>query len=164
MLYLSDYFRESAFRRVAIRRGLFFGAVAGFFAQNIAYGVLIGAGVALLVSILLPLIAYRRDLPYTRIKREMDPPFLIDVRVRFSVKSGTVGGYFLLKENSMIFLSLERGDFRLELGRGDVQSVVRDDALTVSIYLNNKQFVRLISGACETVCDVLTEEGWNVTA
>ena len=61
----------------------------------------------------------------------------------------------------MIFLSLERGDHRLELSRNDVRSVVLSENMTISVYLNEKQFVRVISGACEELYEVLREHGWT---
>ena len=98
-----------------------------------------------------------------RIKETLGTSFLLDERVRFTVQGGTVGGFFLLTDDRMIFLSLERGEHRLELTRGEVCSIIPEEHMTVRIYLNNTQFIRIISGVSEEICDVLQQNGWTVS-
>lgn len=159
----SDYFFETGVRIRAVMSGLMTGSMIGLLLGNWQYGVLTGAIVTLLYSLILPVILYRADLPYLRLKDKLQKPFLIDARVRFTVKDGSVGGFFVLTDRAMIFLSLERGDHRLELSKTDVKSVIRNDDMTISIFLNNTQFVRVMSATTEEIFQVLRENGWSVS-
>lgn len=159
----SDYYFAPGVRIRAILFGVLSGAIV-WFLFGWQFGVLAGAVGALLHSFLLPLVLYREDLPYIRLKDTLPKPFLIDTRVRFTVKDGTVGGFFVLTEKSMIFLSLERGNHRLELSRQDVRSVKCNEDFTISIFLNDKQFVRVMSATTEEILEILRENGWSVSA
>ena len=155
-----DYFHARGIRTTS----LFFGGVSGLMTgivTNWQYGVLCGAIVALLSSFILPWRLYLADKPYARIKEKMGVRFLFDERVRFTVRGGTVGGYFILTDNSLVFLSLERGEHRLELSREDVQKIDLGENMTISIFLNDKQFIRVVSGDCEEMYEVLRENGWT---
>ena len=147
---------------MSITYGLMLGIPAGFL-FDWKIGVLVGAVVALICSVLLPVIAYLQDRPYIKIKKTLAQPLLLDERVRFTVKDGTVGGFMVLTEKTMIFLSLERGNHRLELAREDVRYISCEEGVTISIFLNEKQFVRVISGVCGEICEILRENGWSVT-
>ena len=156
-----DYYLSSGVRVIS----LFFGAVAGLLVglfTDWKIGTLAGAGVTILSSVVLPIVLYCEDRPYAKIKETIKASFLIDERVRFTVKDGTVGGYFLLTDDSMIFLSLEKGDHRLELSRDEVTSVILGDNMTMSIFLNNRQYIRVISGVCEEMYGILREHDWRV--
>ncbi len=158
----SDYFHARGVRSSS----LFYGSVIGILISIFSswqYGLLAGAVSALILSFLLPFLLYRQDLPYARIKKNMGVSFLIDERVYFTVQGGMVGGFFLLTQSSMVFLSLEKGEHRLELTRKDVKSVILGDNMTISIFLNDKQFVRIISRNCEGICDILQQNGWTVS-
>lgn len=160
-LKLSDYFLLPGVRTLSI----LFGIIAGFAVWLFTiwqYAVLTGAGVALVASVALPISLYREDLPYARIKETIKQPFLFDERVRFTVRGGaTVGGFFVLTEKSMVFLSMEKGNHRLELNREDVKSVVWDhEHAALSIFLNNTQFIRVVAGNCEEMYGILRENGW----
>ena len=157
----SDYYLAGGVRKSSLLYGVILGAFAGFlFGWQI--GVLVGAGVALVCSFLIPIIAYLQDLPYEKIKQTFKRPFLIDERVFFTVKDGTVRGFFILTEESIVLLSLDGGDHRLELRREDVRYISCEEKLAVSVFLNEKQFVRVISGGCEEICEILRENGWTV--
>lgn len=156
----SDYFHARGVRTVSFVFGCFAGIPIALF-TNWQYGVLSGAIVALLASFILPWRLYRADLPYARVKETLEAPFLIDERVRFTVKGGTVGGFFILTKDSIVLLSLENGDHRLELSHDDVKSVTMGENMTISIFLNDKQFVRVISGGCREMYDILRENGWT---
>ena len=158
----SDYYLSGGARRMSITYGLMLGISAGFL-FDWKIGVLVGAVVALICSVLLPVIAYLQDRPYIKIKKTLAQPLLLDERVRFTVKDGTVGGFMVLTEKTMIFLSLERGNHRLELAREDVRYISCEEGVTISIFLNEKQFVRVISGVCGEICEILRENGWSVT-
>ncbi|MBQ9783913.1 MAG: hypothetical protein IJW29_00250 [Clostridia bacterium] len=162
MMKFSDYYLASGMRWSSLSSGVMFGIAAGLiFGWQI--GVLVGAVVALICSFVLPLSAYLRDRPYIRIKKTLTQPLLIDERVCFTVRDGTVNGFMVLTNDAMIFLSLERGDHRLELSREDVRYISCEEGVTVNVFLNEKQFVRVISGACEEICEILRENGWTVT-
>ncbi len=126
-------------------------------------GLLVGAIVTLLVSVVLPLVFYVKFLPYARMKKDLQQPFLFDEPVRFTVKHGTVGGFFILTEKSMIFLSLECATHTLELTRDKVKHVSARNEMALDIYLNNTQFVRVFSAFREELVEILRENGWNIT-
>ena len=154
-----DYYLSSGVRVIS----LFFGAVAGLLVglfTDWKIGTLAGAGVTILSSVVLPIVLYCEDRPYAKIKETIKASFLIDERVRFTVKDGTVGGYFLLTDDQLILLSLDKGEHRLELTRENVTSVILGDQITLNIFLNQKQYIRVISGVCHEMYDVLTREGW----
>ena len=159
---LSDYFLMPGVRRMAVIFGVFLG-VPAWLLFGWKLGVLTGAVVTLIASVLIPLRIYFADLPYAKIKQTIETPLLLDERVRFTVRDGTIGGFLLLTEKSMIFLSLERGDHRLELSRDEVCSVIRDEDMTIRIFLNNTKFIRVFSGGCEQICDILRDHGWRVS-
>ena len=99
----SDYYLAPASRTVSIFLGLLGGTTVGLF-TGWQYGVLFGCAIAILASVIVPWRIYRAEKPYLRIKETLRGPFLIDRRVRFSIKGGSVGGYFILTNESMIFL------------------------------------------------------------
>ena len=157
----SDYYLSSGSRTLSIFVGLVAALPVGIF-MGWQVGVLVGCAVVILTSFIVPFVLFLKDRPYAAIKKTFKQPFLFDERVRFTAQGGsTVGGFFLLTEQSMIFLSLEHGDNRLELSRADVRSVILNENLTISVYLNEKQFVRVISGACEELYEILREHGWT---
>ncbi len=160
---LSDYFFSSGKRSSSLRLGIPVGIAAWLILRDWRYGLLFGAGATLLFSLILPLIAYRADLPYNRIKETLAQPFLFDERVRFTVQNGTVGGYFILTEQSMVLLSMERGTHQLELKREDIQSVALGENLCLNIFLPDNKFIRVISGVCYEMLEILRENGWNVS-
>ena len=157
----SDYFHAPGVRFLAFLFGIFMGLPAFFF-MGWKIGVLVCASVTVVASVILPIRLYRADLPYNRVKSTIAESFLFDQRVRFTIRNGTVGGRFLLTQKSMIFLSFEQGEHRLELSRDDVKSVEMGENMTISIFLNDKQFVRVISGDCEAIYDILRDNQWAV--
>ena len=160
-LHFSDYFSAPGGRILSVLLGLIAGGVVGlFFGWQI--GVLAGAGTTLLISILLPIMLYRADVPYARIKATIKSKFLFDERVRFTVRGGrTVGGFFILTDKTMIFLSLEEGDHRVELTREQVKSIVlEENEYSIKIFLSNKQFIRVMSGVCYEMYGILRENNW----
>ena len=160
-LHFSDYFGAPGGRLLAVIFGVIAGgALALFFGWQI--GVLAGAVTTLLVSIILPILLYRADVPYARIKETIKSKFLFDERVRFTVRGGrTVGGFFILTDKAMIFLSLEGGDHRLEISREEVKSIVlEENELSIKIFLSNTQFIRVMSGVCYEMYGVLRENNW----
>ena len=122
-----------------------------------------GAIAVLLISLALPILFYFKFLPYKKMKQKIGGTFLLDVPVRFTVKKGTVGGFFILTERSMVFLSRECTTTSLELSHDDVKRVSMGQNMTINIYLNNTQFIRVFTGSGEEMLDVLRRQGWNVT-
>ena len=91
----------------------------------------------------------------------MEQPFIIDERVRFTIQNGSIGGYFLLTEKSLILLSLEKGKHRLELERSQIEKiVVGEEQISLRIYINKTQFIQVFSGACQEMYRILLENGW----
>ena len=154
-----DFYLSSGTRTMSTLIGTVAGLVTALFA-GWEIGVIVGASVVIVASVVIPILLYREEKPYTKAKEAIKQPFLIDERVRFTVKDGTVGGYFLLTDDQLILLSLDKGEHRLELTRENVTSVILGDQITLNIFLNQKQYIRVISGVCHEMYDVLTREGW----
>lgn len=158
---LGDFFRLPQVRILSVIFGFFCGFPLLFF-FDWKFAVLIGAVVTLLTSLILPIVLYREERAYRKIKNRLPQPFVLDERVRFTVKDGSIGGYLVLTDSSLILLSLEKGTHRLELKRSQIQKiVVGNEMTTISIYLNNTQFVQVFSTACEKMHRVLMENGWG---
>jgi len=158
-----DYYLAPASRVVSSVLGVLSGFGTGLF-LGWQYGVLCGCIVAALASVIVPWRVYREERPYNRIKETLKGPFLIDRRVRFSIKDGSVGGYFILTHERMIFLSMEQGEHRLEFSHNDVKCVVLGNDMTLRVYLNDKQFIRIVTNVIDEMGDVLRENGWSVRA
>ena len=61
----------------------------------------------------------------------------------------------------MVFLSLEKGEHRLELSRADVKSVIlAREQFSFRVFISNTQFIEVTSGACDEIYDVLRENHW----
>ena len=159
-----DFYLSSATRVLSVVSGLLIGIMMGFISGVWQYGVLFGAVAALLISVILPIILYLREAPYRRIKKSIKKPVLVDERVQFTVRGGTVGGYLILTDSSMILLSLEDGDHRLELSPEDVTMVTCNENMSISIFLNEKQYIRVITYGCIEICDLLRQNGWRVSS
>ncbi|MBQ8309647.1 MAG: hypothetical protein IJX80_01375 [Clostridia bacterium] len=157
----TEFLTAPFIRSFAIRTGIFIGCGTAIL-WNWQYGILVGAISVLLISLMLPVLFYFKFLPYKRLKETIEGPFLFDEPVRFTVKKGTVGGFFVLTERSMVFLSRECTTPALELSRDDIKTVSLGQNLTINIYLNNTQFIRVFSGVSEELIEVLREHGWNV--
>lgn len=156
----SQAFTDGATRSFSIRIGIVIGLITSLFA-GWKYGILIGAIATLAISLILPILFYVVFLPYKRMKKDISGVFLFDEPVRFTVKRGTVGGFLVITEKSMVFLSGEADEKSLELSRDQVRLVSVGDKLTVDIYLNEKQYIRVFSGAYEEILSILREQGWN---
>ena len=161
----SEFFTAPHIRSTAIRFGIIVGAILAIFTDlDWRYAVLTGAGVAVLASVIIPLIMYIKLLPYKRFKESLGRPVLIDAPVRFLAKRGMVGGFFLLTEKNLVLLSDEKEKPALELSQKDVASIaLGEDVGVVDIYLDQKQFIRFVCAIDEEIVDALSEHGWNVT-
>ena len=161
----SEFFTAPALRATAIRYGVIVGAILAIFTDmDWRYAVVIGASVALLASVLLPLTMYIKLLPYKKYKESLGRRVLIDAPVRFLAKRGMVGGFFLLTESNMVLLSDEKEKPALELTQKDIETVsLGEDVGVIDIYLDQKQFIRFVSAIDEEIVDMLAEHGWNVT-
>lgn len=159
----SNYYLSSGARILSIGAGLFIGGLSGLF-LGIRYGLLVGAGVAILASFLLPLWLYLSDKPYEKLKAELSGPFLFDERVRFTVKSGSMSGFFVLTESQMAFLSLSRGKHCIKLSKDEVRSVTLDDEGLINVFLSDTKYICVISGASEELFEIIRENGWNVVS
>ena len=155
-----EFFTAPFIRAFAIRIGILIGAITALFA-GWKIGILVGAVAVLLISLILPVLFYFTFLPYVRMKEKYKRPFLFDEPVRFTVKKGSVGGFFIITEKTLVFLSKECTSQVLELSRDEVKSVTMGRDLTVNIYLSNTQFIKVFSGACEEIMEILRTNGWN---
>lgn len=161
----SEFFTAPTIRATAIRFGVVVGAILAIFTDmDWRYAVIIGACVALLASVLLPLAMYIKLLPYKRFKESLGRRILIDAPVRFLAKRGMVGGFFLLTESNMVLLSDEKEKPALELSQKDVTTIaLGEDVGVIDIYLDQKQFIRFVSAIDEEIVEMLSKHGWNVT-
>ncbi len=159
----SNYYLSSGSRILSLGIGLFVGGLVGLF-LGIRYGLLVGAGVTILSSFLLPLWLYLVDKPYDKLKAEIGGPFLFDERVRFTVKSGSMKGFFILTENQMTFLSLDHGKHCVKLSKDEVRSVTLDDEGLLNVFLNETQYIRVMSGVSEELFEIIRENGWNAVS
>lgn len=160
-----DFFTAPTIRATAVRFGVFVGIIMALFTNmDWRYAVIIGATVALLASVLLPLAMYIKLLPYKRFKESLGRRVLIDAPVRFLAKKGMVGGFFLLTESNLVLLSDEKEKSALELSQKDVDTIaLGDDVGVVDIYLDKKQFIRFVCAIDEELVEILAQHGWNVT-
>ena len=156
----SEFFTAPFIRSFAIRIGIFIGLVAMLF-TGWKIGILVGAVAVLLISLILPVFFYFSFLPYVKMKEKYQRPFLFDEPVRFTVKKGTIGGFFIITEKALVFLTRESSSSVLELSRDDVKSITMGRDLTVTIYLSNTKFIKVFSGACEEIMEILRTNGWN---
>ena len=155
-----DFYLSSGTRTVSLFIGTVVGLITSFF-TDWKIGTLVGGCAVILASVIIPIIMYHEEKPYNKAKTAINQPFLIDERVRFTVKEGTVGGYFLLTEEKLILLSMDKDEHRLELTRDAIKSVILGDTVTLSIFLDQKQYIRIISGVCDEMYQVLEREGWT---
>ena len=161
----SEFFTAPTMHSTAIRFGVIVAAILAIFTDmDWRYAVITGAAVALLTSVLLPLVMYIKLLPYKKFKESLGRPVLIDSPVRFLAKRGMVGGFFMLTESNLVLLSEEKEKPALELSQKDVASIaLADEVGVIDIYLDQKQFIRFVSAIDEEIVEALAEHGWNVT-
>jgi MFS family permease len=161
----SEFFTAPTMRAAALRIGITVGAIMAIFTQmDWRYAILIGAVVALLASVILPLAMYIKLLPFKKFKESLGRPILLDAPVRFLAKRGMIGGFFLLSEENLVLLSEEKEKPALELTQKDVASIaLGEDVGVVDIYLDQKQFIRFVSAIDEEIVETLEKHGWNVT-
>ena len=162
----SDYFHAPVVRILALIGGFFvggsvaaYGMLTGAF-TGWAWGMLIGAGAALLLSVIIPLRFWSADAPYRRVKETLPQPFLLELPVRFTVPGGAINGYLILTKQSLVLLSFERGEQRMELAREDINSIVLEED-GIRIFLNNTKFVHFATANSEQIYLLLRREGWN---
>ncbi len=161
---LFDYFRLPHVRILSVVLGVFC-AVPLLLFFDWRYALLIGACVTLLASLVIPILLYREERGYERIKNTIQQPFFIDERVRFTIPKGSIGGYLVLTDSSLILLSTEKGKHRLELTRSQISKiVVGEEMISLRIYISNTHFIQVFSGACQEMYHILLEKGWGTGA
>lgn len=158
----SVFFTSPGLRRISVYIGILIGITISFF-TDWRLSVLIGALVTLAVSVILPVIFYCVFLPYARMKKSLPQPFLLDEPVQFTVKSGRVGGFFVLTKRSMVLLSRECETQTMELTHDKVvKTVAKRESPTLDIYLNDTQFISVFSVKRDELVETLRANGWNV--
>ena len=155
-----DYLFAPGVRPLSIGLGCLIGSGTALFTDLIT-GAFVGAITVLVAAFVVPLLVFVQELPYNRMKKALPRPFVFDERVQFTAKGGSVSGYFVLTDEHMIFLSIERGEHRMELSRKDVRSVRSEERYCINIYLNDKEFVRVQTPMFEEMLRVLSEKGWG---
>ena len=160
MRKFSDYLFAPGVRPLSIGAGVLIGLGTSLFTDWITGGF-VGAVAVLVLSFAIPLTVFLQDIPYNRIKSQLPKPFIFDERVRFDARGANVSGYFILTEEKMIFLALEKGKHRLELSKGDVCRISKDENFCINIYLNEREFVRVQTPVVDEMLRVLAEKGWG---
>ena len=160
MRKFSDYLFAPGVRPLAIIAGVLIGLLTSLFTDWVMGGF-VGASAVLILSFAIPVIVFLQDVPYNRIKKQLSGPFIFDERVRFDARGANVSGYFILTEERMIFLAMEKGKHRLELSRADVCKISKDENYCINIYLNEREFVRVQTPVFEEMLRVLSEKGWG---
>lgn len=162
----SDYYFSPGARVISLIGGLLVGAGVALFGilsgvyQGWIWGVLVGAGVTVLLSILLPVRFWISEAPYRRVRETIPQPFLVERPVRYTVPDGVLNGYFILTPESMVLLSFDRGEQRMELAREDVQSISVEEN-GIRILLNNTKFISFFAVNPEQIFETLRREGWK---
>ncbi len=158
----SELLRMPHFRMLSVVFGALTGAPLLFFAPW-QLALLAGAVVTLLASFILPFMAYKEERAYQKLKNTIASPHLLDERVSFTVRGGSIGGHMILTDKKLILLSLEKGEHRLELDQKEVKRIVAsDENRSLTIYISNTQFVRVFSLSFDKTCQVLAENGWDI--
>lgn len=162
----SDYYFSPVVRILSLVGGILTGgavALYGIFTQQFTgwiWGILLGAVAALLLSFFVPLRFWAAEAPYRRVKETLPQPFLLERPVRFSIPGGVVNGYLILTKQSLVLVSFERGEQRMELARDDIQSIVLEDG-GIRIFLNTTKYVSFSAVNPEQIYQLLRREGWN---
>ena len=162
----SNYFLSPVVRVLSLFGGFLIGGVVAIFGVFSGYytgwiwGLLIGAGVSILLSIFIPLRFWIAEAPYRRVKKTLPQPLLLEQPVRFTIPDGAINGYLLLTEQSLILLSFVRGEQRMELAREDVQSIQLEEN-GIRILLNDTKFINFFAVDSEQIYELLRREGWN---
>ena len=155
-----DYLLAPGVRPLSIGLGCLIGGATALF-TDWTWGAFVGAIAVLVAALAIPLIVFLQEMPYNRLKKSLPQPFLLDQRVQFTAKGGNVSGYFILTDDRMIFLSMEKGEHQMELSRNEVKSIRSDERFCIHIYLSEKEFVRIQTPVSEEILKVLTEKGWG---
>lgn len=162
----SNYFLSPVVRLLSLIGGILVGgavAVYGLISKQFTgwiWGLLVGAGMAVLLSVFIPLRLWIAEAPYRRAKENLPQPLLWEQPVRFTVPGGVVNGYLILTKQSLILLSFERGEQRMDLPREEVQSIILEED-GIRIFLNDTKFISFSAIHAEQIYELLRREGWN---
>lgn len=159
----SDCFFSAAKRRVSV----LFGAIA--FALSLLFttpqgALLAGAVTTLVSSVLLPVMTYAELRPYDKIRKTIPQPFLTEQRVRFTINGGTVGGFLILTESAVYFLSTEKGKHVLELKRKDIAALRLEEDLSIRFFINDHQYVQVLTAKAQELYRLLQQQGWSTVS
>ena len=159
-----ECFRLPRVRFLSVVFGLMMGLPL-LFLSTWQYAALVGLSSTLLCSIVLPMLIYREERAYKKIKDTIGKSFLIDERVSCTIKNGAIGGFLILTDKNLILLSLEKGKHRLELSRNQIKKIVVGQQMTtISIYISNTQFIQVFSLSCQEMYRTLLDNGWGGNA
>ena len=156
-----DYFFLPGVRGTATFAGLLTGLSVGMFTRW-EFGVIGGVGVAVLVTLVMPLVMYLQNLPFEKMKRGLEGPFRFDEQVLFRSPRGSFGGYMLLSETALVILTREKkARICMQLTPADVRSVHIDNTTTLRIFLSETQYICVLCGVAEEIFEFLSRHGWN---
>lgn len=156
-----DYFFLPGVRGTATFAGLLAGLSVGMFTRW-EFGVIGGVGVAVLVTLIMPLVMYLQDLPFEKMKQGLEGSFRFDEQVLFRSQRGSFGGYMLLSETALVILTREKkARICMQLTPADVRSVHIDNTTTLRIFLSETQYICVLCGVAEEIFEFLSRHGWN---
>lgn len=164
----ASYFRMRGMHTLAVMIGGFVGSAVALLGELTGmyrgwiWGLLIGAGVILFLSVVFPLMLWASDAPYRRIVKAVGKPTVYEHPVRFAIQGGEMNGYVALMKDTMILLSVEHGNPRLDLKRDDIQMIrLSEDRNALDLFLSATKLIHISSTEAEEIFEVLQREGWN---
>lgn len=158
----SDCFFSPAKRRISVLFGVIAFGLALLFTTPLG-ALLAGAVTVLVSSVLLPVMTYAELRPYDKMRKAIPQPFLTEQRVRFTVNGGTVGGFLILTEGAVYFLSTERGKHVLQLTRKDITALRLEEEHLLRFFINNHQYVQVLTAKAQELYRLLLQQGWSAT-
>ena len=127
------------------------------------WALMIGAGAALLFSVLTPLSLYLRDRRYTGIEDTLPKPVLLKVNVSIRGKTRPRSGYLYLTEDTMYLYSRDRKPYASQvLPKKDIHELKVEREVFMSFRFENSALYSIATSQCEEILEVMRRNGWNV--
>lgn len=162
-----ECFLNPGIRKISILFGTVFGiatALVGILfhmSAGWALGLVTGAVSALLLSVTLTLMLWREETRYDRIISAIPGQVLDVYEVLLAVRGGRQAGRIVLTADSIILLSLSRGNHRMELTRRDVRTIgTQGDGRNILIFLDETRYISVYPLEPEKLFRRLSDEGW----
>lgn len=163
-----DCFQNPGVRKLATVGGVLVGVLAALLGWlsgryiGWAVGLVAGAGTALAISMTLTGILWREEARYIRIFRSIPQTILAEYDILLGTRDGKRPGRMVLTADSIILLSLSKGNNdRMELSREDVREVRRQDAdRNLLLMLDETKFISVYPVDPDALYRRLSDEGW----